>query len=151
MPVRLVGLRQAEAKVNAAIKNAGREVMAELTEFCFAVCGEAARRAPVETGDLRGSFVVEINGERWGHTTSGADGSVSFVRDRSDVPADVNTIQIYVGTAGCVYAVRQHEELTWNHPRGGQAKFLETTLNEFLPTLEERLREAARRGARGGV
>ena len=28
-----------------------------------------------------------------------------------------------------VYAVPQHEELTWEHPRGGQAKYLEEPLN----------------------
>lgn len=28
-----------------------------------------------------------------------------------------------------VYAVRQHEELTWNHAPGRQAKYLETAVN----------------------
>ena len=29
-----------------------------------------------------------------------------------------------------VYAARQHEETTWQHPRGGQAKFMETAMTQ---------------------
>lgn len=29
-----------------------------------------------------------------------------------------------------IYATRQHEEVTWNHPRAGQAKFLETAMQQ---------------------
>lgn len=29
-----------------------------------------------------------------------------------------------------IYATRQHEETTWNHPRAGQAKFVETAARQ---------------------
>lgn len=29
-----------------------------------------------------------------------------------------------------IYAARQHEETSWNHPRGGQAKYMETAMNQ---------------------
>ena len=32
--------------------------------------------------------------------------------------------------SGLPYIRRQHEEVTWNHPRAGQAKYLETAKNE---------------------
>lgn len=67
--------------------------------------GEAARRAPVEEGTLRGSGEVEIRelpGRR-------AEAIVSF---------------------STPYAARQHEETSWAHPRGGQAKYLEGPLLE---------------------
>jgi hypothetical protein len=35
------------------------------------------------------------------------------------------------------YAVRQHEELTWKHLPGRQAKYLETAMNANAETLKE--------------
>lgn len=69
--------------------------------------GEAQRRAPVEEGTLRGSGELEVK-----HVGNMIVAEVSF-----------NT----------VYAARQHEELSWSHPRGGQAKYLESVLLERGP------------------
>ena len=44
-----------------------------------------------------------------------------------------------------VYAARQHEETTWEHPRGGQAKYLEEPLRAMVPEFESRLAAAMRR------
>lgn len=43
------------------------------------------------------------------------------------------------------YAVRQHEELSYNHPNGGEAKYLEKPANSFMPTLEAIVAAAIRR------
>lgn len=59
----------------------------------------AVRRAPVDTGNLRGSGSSRV--ERRGLTITGI---VGFAAE---------------------YAVEQHERLDYNHPRGGEAKFLE--------------------------
>lgn len=150
MPARLEGLYETQARINRQIRAAGSAAKRELIEFCLAVMGLAARKAPVDLGDLRGSFVIEVNGERWAHTESDATGAVRLVNDRTDVPTEADEIRIYVGTAGIPYAVRQHEELAWNHPKGGQAKYLEVALNELLPRLTERLQAAAREGAQNG-
>lgn len=151
MPARLEGLHQAQARVNEAIRAAGRAAKRELIhEFALAVMGLAARRAPVDLGDLRGGFVVEVNGERWAHTESDPSGAVRVVMDRTDVPEDTDSIVVYIGTSGIPYAARQHEELTYRHPKGGQAKYLESALNELLPILRQRLEEAAREGAQNG-
>jgi hypothetical protein len=40
-----------------------------------------------------------------------------------------------------VYAHRQHEELTWRHPEGGQAKYLE---QPFLDGAEDHVRRLAK-------
>lgn len=68
--------------------------------------GEAQRRAPVEEGTLRASGELEIEHDP-------ATGMIVAV-------VSFNT----------VYAARQHEELGWHHPRGGQAKYLESVLLE---------------------
>lgn len=44
-----------------------------------------------------------------------------------------------------VYAVRQHEELTWQHASGRTAKYLEEPLLEESATLQEIIAAAIRR------
>lgn len=62
----------------------------------------AVRRAPVDTGHLRGSAETTVTGA----------GLAAFSRVRFPGP----------------YARRQHYELDWKHPRGGQALYLYTAL-----------------------
>lgn len=59
---------------------------------------EAVQRTPVETSTLRGTAKV---------STSGTKAAVSY---------------------DTKYARRQHEEIGWNHPGGGEAKYLENAL-----------------------
>lgn len=81
--------------------------------------GEAQRRAPIEEGTLRASGELEV--EERGDTITAV---VSF-----------NT----------VYAARQHEELDWDHPLGGQAKYLESVLREREPRYRRAIDAAIRR------
>lgn len=46
------------------------------------------------------------------------------------------------------YAARQHEELTWRHPEGGQAKFLEGPARDHATELMELVGAAIRRSIR---
>jgi len=63
----------------------------------------AKERAPVDTGVMRASGFVDVNGE---------------------------TVSMGFGGASSDYVVRQHEDLTLRHPGGGQAKFLESAIDE---------------------
>lgn len=47
-----------------------------------------------------------------------------------------------------VYAVRQHEELTWRHDPGRQAKYLEQPLNDEAGTMLELVAAQIRRSLR---
>lgn len=62
--------------------------------------GKSAKLAPVDTGDLRNNCNADL---------SKANGSKASATVGYSLP----------------YALRQHEELGYNHPKGGQAKFLE--------------------------
>ena len=42
------------------------------------------------------------------------------------------------------YSVIQHENLNYNHPNGGQAKFLESAYEELLPNVLPRIRQYIR-------
>lgn len=44
-----------------------------------------------------------------------------------------------------VYAVRQHEELTWRHDAGRSAKYLETAVAEGAKAVSQLVRAAVRR------
>lgn len=71
---------------------------------------------------------------------------------RQQVPRDEGTLQRSGATAtdglhGVVsydtpYAVRQHEELTWNHPRGGNAKYLEGPMGTESDTMQAVIHQA---------
>lgn len=84
----------------------------------------ATKRAPVEFSVLRNSA----------YTT---------VPRPSEIVAEVGF--------GTEYAVAQHEGLTFNHPRGGEAKFLENAINERSAGMLRRLRDYIARLVERGV
>lgn len=63
------------------------------------ILGEAQREAPIEEGTLRASGELDVE----------------------SAPGEV----VAVVSFNEVYAARQHEELGYNHPLGGNAKYLE--------------------------
>lgn len=96
----LKGFDEAVRNIQEAVDKLEHQSVQGLYDALQFVGEEAQRRAPVETGDLRGSMEVHIDG---------TVGSVSF-----------NT----------PYAATQHEHTEFDHPHGGQAKFLESVLVE---------------------
>ena len=47
-----------------------------------------------------------------------------------------------------VYAARQHEELTWKHLPGRQAKYLEIPFKRMLPRYRDFIRDAVKQAIR---
>jgi hypothetical protein len=89
----------------------------------------AKERVPVDLGALRASgYVSEPQRE---------GGSV--------------VVELGFGGAAAAYAVRQHEDLSLNHPGGGQAKFLESALDEARPSLASKVATVAKRQIEGGA
>jgi len=68
---------------------------------------DAAQRAPIDQGALRASGVVKMHNDK---------ASITAVIE-FDTP----------------YAVVQHENLTFNHPRGGGPKYLENAMMQANP------------------
>lgn len=54
-------------------------------------------------------------------------------------PLEVGPIAKFAIGYDTHYALLQHENLDFNHPRGGRAKFLEIPLGEALPSMPERV------------
>lgn len=66
----------------------------------------------------------------------------------ADIQEPSPKVQVRYGT---VYAARQHEELTWKHDPGRQAKYLETPFKAEIPLLEPYLQAIVRAVVRTGV
>lgn len=81
-------------------------------EAAEALLDQAIEKTPVQDGILRASGRA---------TQEGLQAAVSF-----------NT----------PYAVKQHEELGYQHPNGGQAKYLEVPANSFGETMESIVAQA---------
>lgn len=92
----------------------------------------ATRTAPIETGELRGSMEVAylVNGARF--EGAGAFAAAMVETIAAAAAGVLRTLDVEV-SANTIYAARQHEELDWSHPLGGQAKYLEGPLVERAP------------------
>ena len=87
------------------------DAIIEAADNALLTCGsdlqsKSVERAPIDTGKLRESAVVDES-EIAGHTVK-----VGYSPEVDD------------------YSMVQHERLDFNHPRGGEAKYLENPFNE---------------------
>jgi hypothetical protein len=113
-----------DARVKWAL--AGFDALVTAGEDCL---GEAVRRTPVEEGTLRASATLgfDINGRLFE-----GPGAAQAARAYVAALARAGTLRTmdFVVSFPEVYAASQHEGLDFNHPLGGQAKFLESVLLE---------------------
>lgn len=116
MLVKIDGMDKLERILKKIPDQARGAVKYSLRRISLDLKGKAMRRAPVKKGFLRRS-------------------AFSASDDRS----------LTVGFTE-VYATRQHEETTWKHPKGGQAKYLEKPLEEsldsYIRVIEQAVAEA---------
>jgi hypothetical protein len=125
---------QGDTQVRAELRRLGKRypqaVGAAIYKLGVGIISDALPRTPVEFGPLRAS-----------HYVSAPAGSGSS----TDVEAGYGT----------VYAVEQHENLRYRHPRGGEAKYLEHAVQAIspraLPLLAKWTEDAAKSGGFGGT
>lgn len=98
------------------IKDLGQAKINAVRASAHYLRGESIERTPLETGTLRNSAKVSDNGDD--------EAAVSY-----------NT----------PYAARQHEELGYAHPGGGQAKFLESAALDNQRQLQQIAAEQIRK------
>jgi len=96
-------------------KRAKDAVRSELKEVMKDLKGKSQDLAPVETGDLKGSAYTDLDD---------LQGEVGFTEP---------------------YALRQHEELEYKHPKGGQAKYLEQPYKQNRDRYIKSIGEAVRK------
>lgn len=115
MEIKQSGCKEAAAMLRGMARAVITEPVRVAYQTSEAIMTRAKQLVPVEWGTLRASGFVEI-----------ADG------------------QIVLGFGGAAeqYAAVQHEDLTLNHPNGGQAKFLEQPFVEMTQDLPQRMMDA---------
>lgn len=96
-----------------------RAIEREMTDIATDLLAEAKRQTPREKSTLVRSGRKDVR----------------RIGDRIEARISFNT----------PYAARQHEELSYRHPRGGNAKYLERPLRAMVPEFERRLAAAMRR------
>lgn len=118
----LSGLDNVVEHLQACVDNMEHGSTKGLANALMDVAEESQKRAPVDTGNLRGSVMVELDGETYAEGSK--EGGVSIV---ASVPETAERGTVSYNTP---YAAQQHEQINYDHPRGGQSKYLESVLVE---------------------
>lgn len=91
-----------------------------LKDALLYVATESQNKAPVDTGDLRGSVLVEMD-----NTVIAKGNENGGLSITGNAPENSTKGSVSYNTP---YAADQHEHTEYNHPLGGQAKYLESVL-----------------------
>jgi hypothetical protein len=113
---RIVGAAQMQQALRAAIEALPKQAAAALRTEAEIEMAEAKQRTPVDSGSLRASGYV----------------------DTPVISGRKISVELGFGGAASEYAVIVHENMDAHHPVG-QAKFLESVLQESAPYLADRL------------
>lgn len=114
---KLYGVTEMRNQLRKLATNFPDRVGAALYQEAQIEMTEAKRRTPVEFGTLRASGFVDFP-----------------VRRARNI-----SVTLSFGGAASAYAIYVHENLEALHPRGGQAKFLESVLNESRSHMAARI------------
>jgi len=113
--------------IKEAVKIAEEAGLKALRTGAEAILTEAIDETPVETGTLRRSGTVTVGALPDGTQVYEAAESGSDMKDA--FPGTEGKEKAVYISFNTPYARRQHEELGYNHPLGGKAKYLETPFN----------------------
>jgi hypothetical protein len=114
-------------RIKEAVKIAEEAWLKALRTGAEAILTEAIDEAPVDTGTLRRSGTVTVG--KLPDLAQVYEAAESGTEMKDAFPGPVgkeNAVYISFNTP---YALRQHEELDYEHPRGGKAKYLEDPFN----------------------
>lgn len=125
MTITLKGVDKLNRKLRKLAILSEEEAEKALTKIGLDLQGKAQRLAPVDTGDLRGSAFTVVGKKDISKKTRADKHPKSA---RSSIPS-AGELEAVVGFTE-PYALRQHEDMELRHPRGGEAKFLETPFKE---------------------
>jgi hypothetical protein len=141
-------VQQLSRRLNQTLAKVPAELQQEfLVAAALDVAGRAMRRAPVDTGHLRESGWVEVNGAEVARGQE--DGSLAT--SGGAPPAEEGravariTFNATTDDGRYSYALIQHEETEFGHPRGGEAKYLERSMAEVADDFQANFATAVAR------
>jgi len=131
-------------RIKEAVKIAEEAGLKALRTGAEAILTEAINETPIDTGTLRRSGTVTVGALPDGAQVYEAAEAGSDMRDAFPGPEGKEKA-VYISFS-TPYARRQHEELGYNHPRGGKAKYLEDPFNrnkkKVLQYAEKQVKKA---------
>jgi len=131
-------------RIKEAVKIAEEAGLKALRTGAEAILTEAIDETPIDTGTLRRSGTVTVGALPDGAQVYEAAESGSNMKDAFPGPEGKEKA-VYISFS-TPYARRQHEELGYNHPLGGKAKYLEDPFNrnkeKVLQYAEKQVKKA---------
>ena len=131
-------------RIKEAVKIAEDAGLKALRTGAEAILTEAIDETPIDTGTLRRSGTVTVGALPDGAQVYEAAESGRDMKDAFPGPEGKEKA-VYI-SFNTPYARRQHEELGYNHPLGGKAKYLEDPFNrnkkKVLKYADEQIRKA---------
>ena len=131
-------------RIKEAVKIAEEAGLKALRTGAEAILTEAIDETPIDTGTLRRSGTVTVGALPDGAQVYEAAESGRDMKDAFPGPEGKEKA-VYI-SFNTPYARRQHEELGYNHPRGGKAKYLEDPFNrnkdKVLKYAEKKVKKA---------
>ena len=116
-------------RAKEAVKIAEEAGLKALRTGAEAILTEAIDETPIDTGTLRRSGTVTVGALPDGEQVYEAAKDGSDMKDAFPDPVGKEKA-VYI-SFNTPYARRQHEELGYEHPRGGKAKYLEDPFNRL--------------------
>lgn len=171
----LKGINEITKKINSAVAQLKISSSRGLKDAALYIADEAVKRTPIESGDLRNSVYVDLDGKRIASGQEEVRQQRNGQTNVADISANVggNAKLAEIGFAS-KYAAKQHEDLSLRHDRtdgytvpeinertgkpnkhagktvnkipGGQAKFLESVLVENQDRILRHIADAANLG-----
>lgn len=128
MNIKVEGMDELNKLLKKMPNEANNAVMKSLEIAVLDLQGKSQRLAPVNMGDLQGSAFTVVGWKGDISQNTSADKNPKSKRASTPHPKKMEAIVGFTEP----YALRQHEEMGYNHPQGGQAKYLEQPLNENI-------------------
>jgi len=131
-------------RTKEAVKIAEKAGLKALRTGAEAILTNAIDEAPVDTGTLRRSGTVTVGSKADGGQVYAAAEAGTEMKDA--FPGETGKEKAVYISFNTPYARRQHEELGYQHPRGGKAKYLEDPFNrnkkKVLKYADKQIRKA---------
>ena len=141
------GLEELHERFEKMDKATAKNVVHAMVENTEDLLGKSMRIAPIDEGTMIGSASARVNRVEVARGSKG--GTPTTTGGRPDAkPGQVVVGEVSYNTP---YALRQHEDLTFKHLPGKQAKYLEQPLKENVTKYMENLRDAMAKGMKEGA
>ena len=131
-------------RIEEAVKIAEEAGLKALRTGAEAILTEAIDETPIDTGTLRRSGTVTVGALPDGAQVFEAAEAGNEMKDA--FPEKIGKEKAVYISFNTPYARRQHEELGYQHPRGGKAKYLEDPFNrnknKVLKYADKQIRKA---------